>query len=343
VGDVQAAHAHGTSRAGTEIVRFKQLHLLFMDISIVIVAWNAQQYLELCLESLVAAPPHRSMEVIVVDNASSDGTCKMIEARYSWVKLIRSPENLGFSRGNNLGIRQCQGCYIALVNPDVQILPGCLDALADFLEENPTVGNVGPRVLNPDGTLQSSCRRFPTLWNNFCAATSLTSVFKGSRLFAGEHMFYFSHDRIMAVDVLVGCFSMIRREAFDGVGLLDENLFMYGDDVDWCRRAWTAGWKVVFFPGAQVIHDRGKITAPYPVRFAVAQQRSILYYWAKHHGRLRLLGIRNVLFCHHLMRYLFGVLSRLVPLHRWQPNDDRRRITKACLRALVSEGVQEDE
>src|SRR5580698_3467772 len=299
-----------------------------VDISIVIVAWNAKHYLELCLESLAAAPPRRSMEIIVVDNASADGTAEMIEAQFPYVKLIRSSENLGFAKGNNVGIRQCRGRYIALVNPDVIVFPGCLDALSDFLDQNPKVGNVGPRVLNPDMTMQSTCRRFPTLWNNFCSATRLESAFKGNRFFAGEHMFYFPHDRTLQVDVLVGCFSMIRRETFNDVGLLDEDLFMYGDDVDWCRRCWNAGWQVVFFPGARALHDRGKITAPYPVRFAVAQQRSILYYWAKHHGRLRLLGIRNVLFCHHLMRYLFGVLSRLVPLHRWQPNDDRRRITK---------------
>ena len=258
-----------------------------------IVGWNAKHYLELCLESLVAAPPHRSMEVLVVDNASSDGTAEMIESKFPWVKLIKSPENLGFSKGNNLAIRQCQGRYIALVNPDVIVLPGCLDALADFLDQHPKVGNVGPRVFNPDMTLQSTCRRFPTLWNNFCSATALATKFKNSRLFAGEHMFFFPHDRTIAVDVIVGCFSMIRRETFDAVGLLDENLFMYGDDVDWCRRCWNAGWEVVFFPGAQAIHDRGKITAPYPVRFALAQQRSVLYYWSKHHGFWGVLGIRR--------------------------------------------------
>ncbi len=97
------------------------------------------------------------------------------------------------------------------------------------------------------------------------------------------------------MDVLVGCFSFIRREAFDAVGLLDEKLFMYGDDVDWCRRCWKAGWEVVFFPGAQAIHDRGKTTAPYPVRFAVAQQRSVLYYWSKHHGFFGRLGIGSIM------------------------------------------------
>src|SRR6204780_3023836 len=202
-----------------------------IDISVVIVGWNAEHYLELCLESLAKAPPRRSMEVFVVDNASTDGSAEMIESKFPWVKLIRSSENLGFSRGNNVAIRQSQGRYVALVNPDVIVFPGCLDALADFLDENPKVGNVGPRVLNPDMTMQSTCRRFPTLWNNFCTAAGLASAFKGSQFFAGEHMFYFQHDRTMAVNVLVGCFSMIRRETFDAVGLLDENLFMYGDDV----------------------------------------------------------------------------------------------------------------
>jgi len=306
-----------------------------MDISVVIVAWNAKHYLELCLESLEKAPPRRSMETLVVDNASTDGTSEMLETRFPWVKLIKSPENLGFAKGNNVAIRECQGRYIALVNPDVIVLPGCLDALADFLDQNPNVGNVGPRVLNPDMTMQSTCRRFPTLWNNFCDATGLATKFKKSRLFAGEHMFYFPHDRTLAVDVLVGCFSFIRHETFDDVGLLDEKLFMYGDDVDWCRRARKAGWEVVFFPGAQAIHDRGQITAPYPVRFAVAQQKSILYYWSKYHSKFGVLGIRLILFLRHLVRYTVAVLSDLAHPGRPAQADVRKEVTVACLRELL--------
>jgi len=298
-----------------------------MDISVVIVGWNARHYLELCLESLVEAPPRRSMEVIVVDNASADGTSELIETRFSWVKLIKSTENLGFAKGNNVAIRQCLGRYIALVNPDVIVLPGCLDALADFLDQNPKVGNVGPRVFNPDMTQQSTCRRFPNLWNNFCDAAGLASVFKSFRFFAGEHMFYFPHDRTLPVDVLVGCFSMIRRDTFDAVGLLDEDLFMYGDDVDWCRRCWNAVWQVVFFPGARAIHDRGKITAPYPVRFAVAQQRSVIHYWTKHHSFFEVLGIRSLMLFHHVLRYTFGVL-------RGSARSDVGKHS-ACLRELV--------
>jgi GT2 family glycosyltransferase len=310
-----------------------------MDISVVIVGWNARHYLELCLESLAATPPRRSMEIIVVDNASSDGTAEVIEARFPSVKLIRSSENLGFSKGNNVGIRQCQGRYIALVNPDVIVFPGCLDALADFLDQNPKVGNVGPRVLNPDMTMQSTCRRSPTLWNNVCSATGLAAAFKHSKFFAGEHMFYFPHDRTLHVDVLVGCFSMIRRVAFNDVGLLDEDLFMYGDDVDWCRRCWKAGWQVVFFPGAKAIHDRGKITAPYPVRFAVAQQRSVLHYWRKHHGFWGVMGIRSIIFFRHLIRYLLTVIAGLASTKRGAEGDVRKQVSAACLRAMFSDSV----
>jgi GT2 family glycosyltransferase len=307
-----------------------------MDISVVIVGWNAKHYLELCLESMAAAPPRRSIEIIVVDNASADGSAEMIESRFPYVKLIRSTENLGFAKGNNVGIRQCQGRNIALVNPDVIVFSGCLDALADFLDENPKVGNVGPRVLNPDMSLQSSCRRFPTLWNNFCSATGLATGFKNSRFFAGEHMFYFPHDRTLAVDILVGCFSMIRREAFDQVGLLDENLFMYGDDVDWCRRCWKAGWQVVFYPGAQVIHDRGKITAPYPVRFALAQQKSVLYYWRKHHGFWGEMGIRSIMLSRHLVRYTATVVAGLACGKSSAEAGVKKQVSGACLRELFS-------
>lgn len=306
-----------------------------VELSVVIVSWNARHYLDLCLESLANDPPRRSMEVLVVDNASADDTVEMVEAKYPWVKLIKSKENLGFSKGNNVAIRQCQGRYIALVNPDVIVFPGCLDKLADFLDQNPKVGDVGPRVFNPDMTQQSTCRRFPTLWNNFCSATRLEGIFKGRRFFAGEHMFYFPHDRTLAVDVIVGCFSMIRRETFDEVGLLDEGLFMYGDDVDWCRRAWNAGWQVVFYPEPRAIHDRGKTTAPFPVHFAVAQQRSVLHYWTKHHTFLGVLGIRSIMFSHHLLRYVVSALSSLAQSKKGSQNEVRKQVSSACLRQLL--------
>ncbi|MGB6480494.1 MAG: glycosyltransferase family 2 protein, partial [Candidatus Sulfotelmatobacter sp.] len=133
--------------------------------------------------------------------------------------------------------------------------------------------------------------------------------------------------------------SMIRREAFDAVGLLDESLFMYGDDVDWCRRCWKAGWQVVFFPGAKAIHDRGKTTAPYPVRFAVAQQRSVLYYWRKHHGFWGLTGIRSIMLCRHLVRYGLAVLAGLGRARRGAGDNMQKQVSGACLRELLPGSV----
>jgi GT2 family glycosyltransferase len=141
------------------------------------------------------------------------------------------------------------------------------------------------------------------------------------------------------VDVIVGCFSMIRSEAFETVGLLDEGLFMYGDDVDWCRRARNSGWEVVFYPGGQAIHDRGKITAPYPVRFAVAQQRSVLHYWTKHHSFLGVLGIRGIMLFHHLLRYSFAVGSGLLHHKERAEADVRKQVSGACLRELLAGSV----
>lgn len=306
-----------------------------MDISVIIVNWNTKRFLEQCLESLTLAAPRRSAEIIVVDNASSDGSAEMVAHKFPQVKLIRSLENLGFARGNNLGIRQSSGRYISLVNSDTKVLPGCLDVLADYLDQNSMVGNIGPLVLNPDMTLQSSCRHFPTLWNNFCSATGLATAFKGSQLFSGEHMLFFPHDRCISVDVLVGCFWLMRRDAIKDVGLLDERFFMYGEDVDWCQRCQNAGWQIVFLPAAQVIHYRGGSSGAQLVRLAVAQQSSVFYYWSKHKGKFDLLGIKSIFFFRHSIRYLFGIVSRLFKSSEPARTDARVRVSLACLQELL--------
>jgi GT2 family glycosyltransferase len=263
----------------------------------------------------------------------------MVKSRFPQVKLIRSAENLGFAKANNLAIQQSRGRYVGLVNPDVKVLPGCLDALVNYLEGNPGVGNVGPRILNSDMTLQSSCRRFPTFWNNLCSATGLAGAFKTNRLFSGEHMLFFPHDRTLPVDVLVGCFWLLRRKAIEDVGLLDDKFFMYGEDVDWCRRCWKAGWKIVFFPGGEAIHHRGTSSASQPIWSALAQQRSTIQYWSKHHGVLGLVGIKSILFSRHVLRYLFVAVSRFLRASKALESGDRLRVSSACLQALLSESV----
>src|SRR5271170_7602 len=250
-----------------------------VDTSVVIVSWNAKRFLEECLVSLRDCPSTRTIEVIVVDNASFDGSPEMVTAEFPHVKLIQTGANLGFAKANNVGIRISGGRYVSLINSDAKVLGNCLDVLADYLDQHPDVGNVGPKVLNGDMTLQGTCRRFPTLWNNFCEAVGLSKIFKNSNVFTDEHMNDFAHDRELDVDVLVGCFWMVRKEAFGEVGLLDEDFFIYAEDVDWCKRCWEGGWKVSFFPGAEAVHYRGGSSSNDPGRFSAEQYRAVLQYW----------------------------------------------------------------
>jgi GT2 family glycosyltransferase len=308
-----------------------------MDISVVILSWNDKQYLETCLRSLENATKSRTMEVIVVDNASTDGSPEMVEALFPDVKIIRNTENLGFPRGNNIGIQAGRGRYVCLLNSDIKIFAGCLDALADYLDQNPKVGMVGPKILNHDLTHQSSCRRFPTLWNNFCAATGLAKIFAGSKFFSGEHMFYFKGDRLMNVDVLVGCFWMVRREAVNKFGLLDEGFFMFAEDLDWCKRFWEAGWRVVFCPDAQAIHYRGgSSTKKDAVWLALTQQRSILRYWKKHYSVASFFGIRCIMFVHKVSRFGAALISHIISPSKRKDSEMRMKVAATCMRDLFS-------
>ena len=148
-----------------------------IDISIVIVSWNDSQQLQVCLESLQECTGSRTVEILVVDNASTDGSPEMVETLFPHVKLIRNHQNLGFAKGNNMGVTESKGRYICLINSDVKVLEGCLDSLADYMDEDAEIGILGPKILNRDLTHQSSCREFPTVWNNFCAAAGLARLF----------------------------------------------------------------------------------------------------------------------------------------------------------------------
>jgi GT2 family glycosyltransferase len=245
------------------------------------------------------------MEVIVVDNNSSDGSPEMVEAEFPHVKLIRAGANLGFSKANNVGIRQSGGRYVSLINSDAKVIGNCLDVLVDYMDNHPDVGNVAPKVLNGDMTLQANCRRFPTLWNNFCEASGISKLLRKNRYFTDELMHDFAHDREMDVDVLVGCFWLVRKETFEEVGLLDEDFFIYAEDVDWCKRCWDSGWRVTFFPGAEAIHYRGGSSSNDPGRFSEEQYKAVLQYWQKHHGPAAQLGIRAIKNFRRMLRTVF--------------------------------------
>jgi GT2 family glycosyltransferase len=249
-----------------------------MDLSVIIVSWNARDYLLTCLRSLKEHLGSVTAEIIVVDNASSDGSPEAVKKDFPDVILIETGANLGFAKANNIGIRRSGGRYLALVNSDIRILDDSIFCMLSFMDSDHSIGMLGPRVLNADGSLQRSCRRSPALWR------SLLISFGMHRLFTG--IMYAPHDRIGRVDILSGCFWVIRREALDEVGLLDEGFFMYGEDKDWCKRFNNAGWGVAYHFQAEVIHYGGASSSNAPLRFYIEMHRANRAYWRKHHGRM---------------------------------------------------------
>ncbi len=286
-------------------------------VSVIIVSWNARDYLMQCLASLTPEVCRYPMEIIVVDNASTDGSPESVEKQFPQVRLIRNAGNFGFARANNIGFTQSNGRYLAFINSDVKVLKECLTRLVDFCEQHPEAGLIGPRVTGGDGKLQRTCRGFPTAWNMFCRAVALDVIFPRTKLFTGHTLTHWSQETLGPVDILGGCFWVVRREALAQVGLLDESFFMYGEDMDWCKRFWAMGWKLFFVPTAEAIHYGGGSSANAPVRFFIERQRADLHYWKKHHSRTGFAGYFLISCVHLMLRAIgFAFLSRFSKLRQ---------------------------
>ncbi|HLX69108.1 MAG TPA: glycosyltransferase family 2 protein [Verrucomicrobiae bacterium] len=308
-----------------------------ISVSIIIVSWNARDYLKQCLESLTPAVCRYPMEIIVVDNASSDGSPELVENSFPRVRLIRNSTNLGFARGNNLGIRSSGGRYLCLVNSDIKVLPDCISRLVDYCEQHPEVGMAGPRIVGGDGKLQRSCRGFPTLWNMFCRAFALDTIFPRCKLFTGYSLSHWPQDSTRPVDILSGCFWLVRRETLSRVGLLDEAFFMYGEDMDWSKRFWLGGSSLAFVSQAEAIHHGGASSSNSPARFYIEKQRADLQYWKKHHSRVATAGY-FLISCLHLLLRTAGY--SLAPLfHRGARHIYQYKVKRslACLKWLFCE------
>jgi N-acetylglucosaminyl-diphospho-decaprenol L-rhamnosyltransferase len=232
------------------------------DLSIVILSWNVADLLAGCLRSLPEAAGEwwARSEVTVVDNASSDGSAEIVRRDFPGVRLAALPANLGFSRGNNLGIREARGKYIFLLNPDTVAHPGSIATLVDYMEAHPEVGVAGPRLLNPDGTLQPSRRRFPTPATALAESTPLQRWFESSRLLRDFYMLDRPDGEAQQVGWLSGAALMCRREALGQAGAFDPGYFMFSEEVDLCRRVNDAGWSVVYVPQAEITHYGGQST-----------------------------------------------------------------------------------
>ena len=228
-----------------------------MEVSVIIVSWNARGFLRQCLDSLRCEKGNEAGELIVVDNGSTDGSAEMVQQEFPHAKLIRSGANLGFAKANNLGIKASTKRYLALVNSDVTVCGGCMERLVKYMDEHLEAGMMGPRIVGADGKWQRTCVGYPTLWTNLCRALALDVVAPGSRLFGGYLNRYAEAHEPTPVQVIYGCFWFIRRKALDQVGLLDERFFMYGEDIDWSKRFNDKGWGVVYVPEAEAVHYGG--------------------------------------------------------------------------------------
>ncbi len=230
-------------------------------LSIVIVNYNVREFLEHALVSLRSASRGLRCEVIVVDNASDDGSVEMIRKKFPSVHLIASGENLGFAKANNIALRRAQGEFILLINPDTLVQEDTLRTMVSFMREHPEVGLAGCKILNPDGTLQLACRRsYPTPWVAFTKIVGLSSMFPSSQLLGRYNLTYLNENASYSVDAVSGSFMMVRRDVVDKVGGLDEAFFMYGEDLDWCYRIREAGWMIWYVHETQIIHYKGEST-----------------------------------------------------------------------------------
>jgi len=232
-----------------------------MDLSIIIVNYNSSGFLKNCLESLLNSKDAVEKEIIVIDNASSNGSINFVKSSFPSVKLIENKKNYGFAKANNIGAMAARSEFMLFLNPDTVIQKYALEKMVNFMEQNAGAGAVGPKLLYPDGSLQCSCRNFYNLRTILLRRTVLGKVFPHSRLLQYHLMSDWNHNQIQEVDwVLTACL-MIRREVLEKTGYFDEKYKMYFEDVDLCYRVRKAGYKVFYYPDAVVVHHHQRESA----------------------------------------------------------------------------------
>jgi len=252
------------------------------SIAIIIVNWNTCQLLEDCLDSILANPPASPVEVWVVDNASVDESPQMVRQRFPQVHLIENHTNVGFARANNQAIQRCTGEYILLLNPDTLVGPSTLQSLVDFLETHPKAGAAGSRILNPDGSMQISSHPRPTVFREFWRMFHLDTI----RSYAEYPLSKWDTDQAQDVDVLKGACLLVRKGVLDHIGYLDEDYYIYSEEVDLCIRIQRAGWLLYWVPQSKVVHFGGQSTQQVPNEMFLHLYQGKIKYFRKHHGPL---------------------------------------------------------
>ncbi|MFU8772087.1 MAG: glycosyltransferase family 2 protein, partial [Anaerolineales bacterium] len=225
-------------------------------LSIIIVNWNTREMLQSCLESVVVDSGELAFEVIVIDNASEDGSADMIADDFPQAQLVRNMRNVGFAAANNQGLEIASGRHILLLNSDTIVHGDVLERSVEWLDAHPTVAAMGCRVLNTDGTVQRTCSMYPSLLNQVLLTTGLWKL-RWPRFLGRSQITHWNRDTEREVEVISGCYMLVRRSVIDEVGLLDEDFFFFGEETDWCRRMRNAGWRLMFAPVGEITHHGG--------------------------------------------------------------------------------------
>lgn len=230
-----------------------------VDLSIVILSFNTKELLRECLLSIKKYEVGSwKYEVIVVDNASTDGSAEMVEKEFPDITLIANEENTGYSRGNNQGVKKAKGRCVLFLNADTVVYDRTLKSMVDFIDEHKKAGTATCKVELPTGELDDSCHRgFPTPWRSFCHFSGLSRTFPNIPFFAGYCLSYMDLNKTHEIDSCSGAFMIVRREAGEEVGWWDEDFFWYGDDLDFCYRLKEKNWKVYFVPEVKILHYKG--------------------------------------------------------------------------------------
>src|SRR6266446_863843 len=257
-----------------------------MDLSVIVVSFNSAGFIERCLASVETCLRGVNHEICVVDNASSDGSARLVRERFPSVTVIENLENLGFAAGVNRGLAATRGCYVLWLNPDAELFDGGVGDLIDYFEKHPRVGIIGPQLVDPSGEVQLSCRSFPSLRTALFHRYSLLTRWFPKNPGSSEYLLSdWDHGTAREVDWVSGACLLHRRHLLDEIGPLDERFFMYLEDVDFCLRARQAGWSVEYRPGMRVLHYIGGSSRAETFRTIVARHRSIWRYYAKHFRR----------------------------------------------------------
>lgn len=255
-----------------------------IDVSILILNYKTCELTLQAIRSIYQSITSYSYEIILVDNASNDGSVETFRKEYPKLALIDNQENVGFAKANNQAMELAQGRFVLLLNSDTVIQPDTLETMIRFMDERPEVGASGCKIILPDGSLDKACKRgFPTPSASFYYAFGFSKLFPHVPGFNQYQLGYLDPDEDYSIDCLVGAFMMVRREAIEQVGGLDEQFFMYGEDIDWCYRIKQAGWTIWYYPKTYIVHYKGASSRRRPVKIIYEFHRAMALFHRKHY------------------------------------------------------------